>query len=34
MRRAIEARAKLYLKDNADYLGLRTIPGIATVIRR
>jgi len=34
MRRAIEARAKLYLKDNADYLRLRTIPGVGAVIRR
>jgi transposase len=32
MRRAIEARAELYLKDNADYLRLRTIPGIGAVI--
>jgi transposase len=32
MRRAIEERAELYLKDNADYLRLRTIPGIGTVI--
>jgi transposase len=32
MRRAIEARAGLYLKDNADYLRLRTIPGIGAVI--
>jgi len=32
MRRAIEERAELYLKDNADYLRLRTIPGIGAVI--
>ena len=32
MRRAIEARAELYLKDNADYLRLRTIPGVGAVI--
>jgi len=32
MRRAIEARAELYLKDNPDYLRLRTIPGIGAVI--
>ena len=32
MRRAIEARAELYLKDNADYLRLRTVPGIGAVI--
>jgi len=32
MRRAIEARAELYLKDNADFLRLRTIPGIGPVI--
>lgn len=32
MRRAIEARAELYLQDNADYLRLRTIPGIGAVI--
>jgi len=32
MRRAIEARAEFYLKDNADYLRLRTIPGIGAVI--
>jgi transposase len=32
MRRAIEARAELYLQDNVDYLRLRTIPGIGPVI--
>jgi transposase len=32
MRQAIEARAELYLKDNTDFLRLRTIPGIGPVI--
>jgi transposase len=32
MRRAIEARADLYLNQNADYLRLRTLPGIGPVI--
>lgn len=32
MRRAIEARADLYLNQNADYLRLRTLPGIGRVI--
>ncbi len=32
LRRSIEERAKLYLKDNADYNRLRTIPGIGPVI--
>lgn len=32
LRQAIEARAELYLKDNTDYLRLRTIPGIGAVI--
>jgi transposase len=32
MRRAIESRADLYLQQNADYLRLRTMPGIGPVI--
>jgi transposase len=32
LRKSIEERAELYLKDNADYNRLRTIPGIGPVI--
>lgn len=32
LRRSIEERADLYLKDNADYHRLRTIPGVGPVI--